>query len=164
MSFASELFDVLDKARADNGGTIQKGQWLAIVDAFFDKKAPKRKPKATPVSKMTDDEWIAYLEADPAMSGIDVKRELGKCQFWCRDRGVKFSRRRFSNWLLKAERTITTSGAGQSSRAPSTDIYREPEYWHTVFARLYPNAENTNPSWFDLSPDVRKAILRELLK
>ena len=42
--------------------------------------------------------------------------KLGKCQFWCKQRGFVCTRRRFTNWILKAERPVGHTYDGASSR------------------------------------------------
>lgn len=89
-------------------------------------KAGKRSPRLA-----TDDEtWILELESEPALAGVDIRRELGKCAFWCKGRGMKPTRQRFQNWLLKAERTVQVSGEGQSSFRPKASFgLPEPANW-----------------------------------
>lgn len=94
-------------------GQINASILSEIAQRFHDKNAAVVKTKRKLAS---EDEWLKELEADPAMRGLDVRRELGKCQFWCKNNGVVCTRKRFSNWLLKAERTVTHTYDGASSR------------------------------------------------
>lgn len=55
---------------------------------------------------VTDAAWLASLTADQTYIGIDIQREAGKCQNWCREHGKVFTRRRFVNWLNRAERPL----------------------------------------------------------
>lgn len=53
--------------------------------------------------KLSDEQWIESLVASPAYAGIDVRREMLKCENWCSARRKQFSRRRFVNWLNNCE-------------------------------------------------------------
>jgi hypothetical protein len=82
-----------------------------------------------------EEEWIQQLEADPVSAGLDVRRELGKAQFWCRENTRVCTRRFFTNWLIKAERP--TGGYGGASSAPKKPTPTKPV--------LFP--ENPVPGW-----------------
>lgn len=64
-----------------------------------------------------DAEWITSIKADPTYAGIDVDRELGKCQAWCAANSQTCSRKRFINWINRA-RPIQTNGNGSSIQKP----------------------------------------------
>ena len=72
--------------------------------------------KKTRRKKECEEEWLRGIETDPAMAGVDVRQELGKCQFWCKQRGLIASRARFTNWLLKADKKVGFAYDGASSR------------------------------------------------
>jgi hypothetical protein len=50
--------------------------------------------------------WIRSLKETQAYAGLDIDRELGKCKTWCDTNHQRFSRRRFVNWINRAERPI----------------------------------------------------------
>jgi hypothetical protein len=56
---------------------------------------------------LTDSEWIEQLCQDATYAGIDVKREHGKMVNWCKTHGLTPTRRRFINWLNRAEKPMT---------------------------------------------------------
>jgi hypothetical protein len=56
---------------------------------------------------LPDSEWIEQLCNDPAYQGIEVKREHGKMVNWCKVKGATPTRRRFINWLNRAEKPMT---------------------------------------------------------
>jgi hypothetical protein len=58
---------------------------------------------AQSAAKLTDAEWLSSLCQSPAYTGIDVLREHAKMMTWCQTNGKKGSRRRFVNWLNRAE-------------------------------------------------------------
>ncbi|MHC1766140.1 MAG: hypothetical protein AB9869_17870 [Verrucomicrobiia bacterium] len=66
-------------------------------------KAPKE-PKP---SELSDEEWLASLGADPAYEGISVPTEYAKMVRWCEVNKKQPTRRRFVNWLNRADRKIS---------------------------------------------------------
>ncbi len=60
---------------------------------------------------LPDSEWIASLKEDKTYAGIDIDRELGKMQQWCSIRQLTPTRRRFINWLNRAEKPISGNGS-----------------------------------------------------
>lgn len=83
---------------------------------------PVVKPKRSAVaSPLPTDEWIASLEADETLKGIDVRREFGKCSRWCAANRKKLTQRRFTNWLNNADVPLDS----RTDRAPlTTDDYK----------------------------------------
>ena len=61
---------------------------------------------------ITDSEWIETLCHDATYAGIDVKREHGKMLNWCKTHGSTPTRRRFVNWLNRAEKPMTGTAQG----------------------------------------------------
>jgi hypothetical protein len=72
------------------------------VEVEVDKKKSKRE-------SATDTQFIETLKANPAFKCLDVDRELGKCQAWCLANGKSPNRRRFVNWLNRAEKPLQVS-------------------------------------------------------
>jgi hypothetical protein len=75
---------------------------------------------AAKVQDQTDDEWLSALAASPAYQGIDVAREFAKCAAWCATNRKQPSRRRFINWLNRAERPMR---AGSSALEPRFNTF-----------------------------------------
>lgn len=61
---------------------------------------------AVPTSKLTDEAWIRGLKEDQAYKGIEVEREYAKMIRWCEVSKKQPSRRRFINWLNRAEKPM----------------------------------------------------------
>jgi len=59
-----------------------------------------------PSPPISDEDWILSLQRNPTYAGVDVTRELGKCRTWCETNRKPFSRRRFVNWINRAERPL----------------------------------------------------------
>lgn len=74
----------------------------------------------------SDEEWLASLSKDSTYEGIDVPREHGKMLNWCNVNGKTPSRRRFTNWLNRADRPMKGNNgthqqsAGKNSRTTGT--------------------------------------------
>jgi len=138
------------------------------IAAMPPKKAAKT-PKI-PGESATDEAWIASLEANPVFAGIDIRRELGKAQVWASANRSTITRRRFVNWLNRAERTIGVNGLGQSSEARKSQqtASEGPRNWRERITELYPecvyapgNARGSD-SWAELDSESQKTI-RKLL-
>lgn len=71
----------------------------------------KRKP-AKKVSEMNDEDWVISLESEPSLKGINIKQEIGRAQFWCKNNKRVPTRRFLINWLNKAERVVDLKAMG----------------------------------------------------
>lgn len=76
-----------------------------------DADGPCRSRGIGPTGQPSDDEFLKELGSNPAFVGIDIAREFGKCRAWCVANKKQCSRRRFVNWLNRAERPIHANGA-----------------------------------------------------
>lgn len=59
-----------------------------------------------PSPPTSDEDWLNSLRNEEAYRGLDLDRELGKCKTWCETNRKPFSRRRFVNWINRAERPM----------------------------------------------------------
>jgi hypothetical protein len=76
-----------------------------------ERKEKEKKGSSAEKSAPTDAEWLAGLAKDPAFAGLDVSREFAKMSAWCSVNRKQPSRRRFVNWLNRAERPMAAPGA-----------------------------------------------------
>lgn len=84
----------------------------------------KRSAEASPAS---DSEWRKSLASNAAYEGIDVEREFAKMGAWCQLNRKQPSRRRFLNWLNRAERPMAGVLAGTNPHqraAPTAEDHR----------------------------------------
>ncbi len=142
-----------------------------IAQQFHDneKKVVKRDVKAA-----SEEAWLKELEADPAMQGIDVRRELGRCQFHFKGQGIIVSRARFKRWLLRAERdaNVGRSYDGATSK-PAKPQPPKPRYtlenpvpsWPMILRHYITlSAEESERlcelDWHELPVDVREKIIQ----
>jgi hypothetical protein len=69
------------------------------------KKPATKKPKAP---KMTDEEWMASLKANPEYSGINIDAEFRRATEWINKNPPRqMSRQFFTNWLDRCEKPLT---------------------------------------------------------
>jgi hypothetical protein len=150
------------------GKQFTVGDAAAIADETIDELLPEKKPRARntkPYAKMTDEEFVAFLEAEPHLKGVDVKREIGKCQFWCRCNNKLPSRMRVINWLNKSENILGYNAAGASSiQAKTKQGFPEPAGW-----RNWVRENLTDPSWAEkewqvIEPAYQKHIADSMNK
>ena len=71
------------KAARAKAGSLPWDEVANIIDRFAALQ-PRRAPRKKSTALMTDEEWIAHLEAEPSLAGVDIRREIGKAQFWAR--------------------------------------------------------------------------------
>ena len=121
------------------------------IDKIDEKnKTVGRSAKASPAS---DAEWLESLTANAAYQGINVGLEYGKMQAWCGANSKQPTRRRFVNWLNRAERPM---GRVVQLHAPKPEI--EPKNWRKSLDAIIPG--NTyEGSWATLAGSVKTQIL-----
>jgi hypothetical protein len=121
--FAASVGEYLSANGIKSLGGINSRILAEIAQRFHDNE---RKVKRQKIRLASEEEWLKEIEADPAMAGIDVRKELGKCQFWCKNNQKVCTRRQFSSWLLKCDREkpIGSSYDGATSRPKPQPIKR----------------------------------------
>ncbi len=129
--------------------------------AAYEAFKPKARAKA---QTSTDRDWITDLEQDPALAGIDVKKQLVMAQFWCKNNRRVCTRKFFINWLQRADRTITVNADGMTSKVTvKMDIYKEPVIWGNIAERIYGHdvaVRMIENGWSNVSPEMRLNILK----
>lgn len=112
-----------------------------------------RGKRVAEVSATSDEDWLADLAKNPAYAAIDVRVELGKMQAWCAANGKQPSRKRFVNWLNRAERPIAAKGTLPSKTGkPMTawEIKQAIEAIKAQTARLKADPDNSEPKDKDI--------------
>lgn len=142
-----------------------------LFDGVAHARAPAKPKRQKPYASMTEEEFIASLEAEPFLQGVDVKREIGRCQFWCRWKGREATRMTILNWLKKADKVVGFNGAGASSRGvPAKPMLAEPRNWRTWLDANRPESVYCTggamgfKQWADLEYPIRKYITDEMAK
>lgn len=168
--FAASVAEYLTANGLKSLGQINGRILAEIAQRFHDNE---RKVKRQKIRLASEEEWLKGIEADPAMKGIDVRQELGRCQFWCKGARVVATRARFIKWLLKADRTVGASYDGVTSRArpqPAKRVYGVNTIvpgW-AMLLRTVPELNFTNEEidaycaqeWEELPVPVREKIIK----
>ena len=95
---------------------------------------------------MSDEEWVRSLEAEPALKGINVRQEIGRAQFWCKQNKRVPTRRFLVNWLNKAEKVVDLKAMGAQHATglkppPPSGPNGWREWLETELAMLSPEAD-----------------------
>jgi hypothetical protein len=90
-------------ARVNNSSLPSIASSISRSASSTPSSTPSRSP-STPSE--TDEVWLAGLKNDEAYNGINIAIEHAKCARWCQANKKVMSRRRFINWLNKAERPM----------------------------------------------------------
>jgi len=126
--------------------------------------------KLHPAKDCSDEEWLASLEANPAYQGLDVRREYEKCRVWTQTNKRQMpTKRRFLNWLNKAERPMVPQSSGNGFlRRNGADPYTEPSFdWRRAIATKYPRetypdreAWEEADTWLQVPLSIRQEMLK----
>lgn len=124
-------------------------------EADTETKADIGRKRSAAASPTSDAEWLAELSKNTAYDGIAIGAEYAKMQAWCGANHKQPTRRRFVNWLNRADkpmpRQITI--AAQSKAASG-----EPANWRTKLKQIFPDS-TYDGSWGSLADSVKDAIL-----
>jgi hypothetical protein len=134
------------------------------IVAIINRELPAAKPRQKkPIASMTDEEFIEWLEAEPALAGVDIKQEIGKCQFWSRANNVQPTRRRIINWLNnpRTPRVLQQDMQGRTSMAKPNGVPRPVADWKARLDEDFPG-NNMGGSWdylYKNYPEIAKKYL-----
>lgn len=92
-------------------------------------RPPARKTAAdvtTTQPDASDESFLASLQANIAYQGLSVLTELAKLQAWCQANGKVPTRKRFVNWLNRADRPMEVKNAPipATTAKPGTHAHR----------------------------------------
>lgn len=86
---------------------------VTLCNASNAKQKQKQDTEAEASTSSKEDvgnvDFVSLISADPTYAGIDVPREFGKMQNWCKVNNKQPTKRRFINWLNRADRPIATT-------------------------------------------------------
>lgn len=129
----AELFEEMLKATSDPTVGIK---WIECIEcpsgaravpaecpsgALEEKRKKEEKGSAAVAPPQSDAEWLETLQADETYKALDVKGEYAKMVHWCQVNRKAPSRRRFINWLNRAERPMTAVAA--TSAQPTAPVW-----------------------------------------
>lgn len=98
-----------DSDIVNNSEIVDVGACKLACKQSSDQNA-RREPRQQAKTE-TDEAWLKGLESNPAYAGLDVAREHAKMVAWCSVNGKQPSRRRFVNWLNRAEKPMRVTRA-----------------------------------------------------
>ncbi len=167
---------VAEYLKANNLSSLGKinGRILAeLAQGFHDNE--KKVAKRT-VRLALEGDWVTELEKEPLFQGIDVKQELGKMQWWCKQNNAVATRRRFTKWLMRAlnDGKVTRNYDGATSRKAKpqppkprytleTPVAGWPLIIRSVIDLGIPDSVVDGlcaMDWHELPTDVREKIIR----
>ena len=94
--------------------------------------AETAKPKRKTSESADDDAWLQGLASNPLYAGLNLRLELAKMQVWCETNRCLPSRRRFVNWINKAEQGLVAPSEPLTSQQKAISGWfgrREDELW-----------------------------------
>ena len=106
--------EVVKRSVNDSPGQSHKQKQKQKQKTIVLNNVGKNAADAAPASNVSDEAWIESLKSNPAYAGIDVSREHAKMAQWCAVNRKQPTRRRFVNWLNRADKPM-------SGKAPGVD-------------------------------------------
>jgi len=163
MSYREKFKQACELEHAKKGVKLTFAEVTEIACKIHEELTPKTKRGKV---QLADEDWICELESDPTYSGLDVRREIGKCQAWASLRpGVQVTRRRVIAWLNKAERPIGYNGTGQSSNSPriKANGIPEPSGWQMWLSVNRPDCVYCDGrAWGTIDPVGQSYIMAQM--
>lgn len=90
--------DGADGADVTNGANVTDTKLAATAE-----------PSPASQKDLSQDDWLKMLSADPAYEGLDVPIQFARMVQWCKTNGKQPTRRRFINWLNRADKPMKTA-------------------------------------------------------
>jgi hypothetical protein len=104
--------------------------------------------KVAEVSATADKEFLEELSNNAAYQGINISVELGKMQAWCKANGKMATRKRFINWINRAERPLVgpqTALQGRAKPLTAWEIQQAIKAAQSQASRLKGDPANSEP-------------------
>jgi len=156
MSKLSEAVIARLQQAKDAGLHLKMGDVKRVIEEEENRLKTK---KTKTESAMSDEEWVVSLEQEPHLQGINIRREVAACHFWCKNNKRQATRRTIINWLNKAERIFTLKAHG-ASYATGMKIPAEdgPEGWKDWLETNMPDDEHDAYSQLKSAYNCQKFI------
>lgn len=118
----------------------EQGKGAGSAEGCADVSAPTSNLKKEKIVE-TDEQWLEGLKANQAYQGINIVAEYGKMVAWCGVNKKQATKRRFINWLNRAEKPLSFAQVGQtaSSQYQRSHKVHEPANWREVLRINYPD-------------------------
>ncbi len=165
---ALSLRRALVAAHRTKGLALSAAEWLAVAEKCLSECQPTRQKPATAKFTMgagqSDDEWLAEMAAHPALVGVNVRQEVESCRLWSSSRGVKPSRRRIVNWLLKAvaDRPMQSPNQGRFAAAQQNNGNSVGEVEPMGWREEFPDFRDVAEPWHKIDAFNRAHICRQM--
>src|SRR6516165_3084329 len=136
----------------------------AHTEAETEAEAEAVQKKMLSSSVTSESQWIEELTRDSAYEGIDVRREHAKALRWGKENKVQMTRRRFVNWLNRADRKM--NAGARADEVPKIDPSKItlPEHFKSWAATSYPEKREVVMkwrTWADVPASLRQQWWRE---
>lgn len=103
----------------DSHASVTQSLHIAEAEAEAEKDVgASAKPAPT-----SDEDFIASLETNEAYTGIDIRREFVRMKTWCDVNRKKPTKRRFVNWLNRADRPMDANPKATAQPSPRISIF-----------------------------------------
>lgn len=116
-------------------------------------EAEKAVGAAAKPAPTSDEDFIASLEANEAYRGLDIRREFVRMKTWCGVNNKQPTRRRFINWLNRADKPMGASYAQFTPQKPKPVWLQIKE----LEARIESHVANHNRLGYDSSKSTPEA-------
>lgn len=123
MTFGEKAYSALQSKAASLGRKLSASEIIAVLDEMRP-ATQKKNPE------LSDEQWIVSLETEPSLKGINIRQEIGRAQFWCKQNKRVPTRRFLVNWLNKAEKVVDLKAMGaQHATGLKPPPPKGPEGW-----------------------------------
>tara|TARA_R110000868_G_scaffold28051_3_gene105564 strand:+ start:846 stop:1451 length:606 start_codon:yes stop_codon:yes gene_type:complete len=178
-NFGEELFSHLAEQAKLLGRRLNSGEFKKLVQDFYE-QSEKPTPKKIRARNVLLDAFVTACGADVNQAGkmhlstaaIALRDILGVCP----DLTVEELQARVAKYKkINPQWTLTETAiakwwsklgttGGAKTNAEANDIYVEPEKWRYILKSMYDLSTEAvmDKQWFDLGPDTRKEILRNM--
>lgn len=130
-----------------------------VNERFAGWSPPKAKALRKPM--MTDEAWIAELQSEPIGEGLDVHGEFVRCALWCKTNGKQPTRRRFTQWLLRASKDKTM--APRASSGPALPLLEAPVGWGAWTQDNLPECGYIGLPWAKWPRYAQEQVCRQMI-
>lgn len=96
---------------------------------------------------LTNSEWLSQIKQEPAYKGIDVQREHDKMIVWCKEHRVSPTRKRFVNWLNRADKPLGVRPQPETIKKIDPSKIEVPERFKSWVAEKYPDKREEAMKW-----------------
>jgi len=163
-TLASSVSDYLSQNKLSSLGSLNRNILSDIAQRTYDAytKSLEAKEKA-----LSDDQWLGKLQEKEGEMGLNVRVEYARAKVWFEENHQQLTRKRFVDWLKKADRPLSLGDSKAKEPIRHTNLYQEPAFdWRRLIATKWPRelmpdrpAYEEMP-WLQISITVRAEVLK----